>query len=94
MYVLRSELNNVYFYTKKNKIPQIITFETIEEVQNALNLFQNYSIQALAQTGDIFGIGSAMQIATSFKAEELTEKTKEKFSNTIAWSEIAKEKGL
>lgn len=90
MYVLRSKLNNAYFYINKNNQNKIITFETIQEAQKALQMFQEFCIQSLLAAGDMFGVGAA-QVTNSFKLDEVTEKNK--FDNTVSFEELMDEKG-
>lgn len=92
MYVLRSELNNIYFYIKRDNQNKIMTFETVQEAQKALQMFQEFCIQSLLMLGDMFGVGTATQVASSFKLDEVTEKNK--FDNTISFKDLMNEKGL
>ena len=91
MYVLKLSLENqkVYFYKLKNNIPQVFTFNTIENAKKCIDLFEKYSISQVCQQGDPFGFGKIMGVCSSFEIVELPEMKAEK----VSFEELMKEKG-
>lgn len=90
-YVIVYKKNNqdCYFFRKKDGKTQVYTFDSPDEAGKCIQLFQNYAIQEVMMSGDIFGFGRVIHTCANFEIKELPNIDVEK----ISFKELMKEKG-
>ena len=92
MYVLTLQKNNgeeTYLYREVDNKIQVFTFNTPNAAKVCLNLFQQYCLQKMVESGDPFAFGRVMTVCSSFDLIELPNMEAEK----ISFEEFMKEKG-
>lgn len=94
MYVLAAPVKGlfqeIYFYTRKNGKTQIITFDSAQEANECLNLFQQWATAEIMKTNP-FGFVEVANLCSSF---ELKETPKGITCDLISFKDLMREKNI
>lgn len=97
MYVLAAPANSlkfqeIYFYRRKNGKTQIITFDSVQEANECLNLFQQWATAEMVNKNHYpFGFIEVTNLCSSF---ELKEIPKGITCDLISFKDLMREKNI
>jgi hypothetical protein len=80
----------IYFYRRKNDKTQMITFDSAQEANECLNLFQQWATAEIISTNP-FGFAEIVNLCSSF---ELKEIPKGITCDLISFKDLMREKNI